>query len=54
MFMGNSEEDCLLMVEKYDSMQIGDKAEINHVITQNDIKKFMELIGDDNKLHVDE
>ena len=37
---------------KYDSIQIGDIAEIIHLITQSDINEFVKLTGDDNKLHV--
>lgn len=40
-------------MKKYDSMQIGDTAELKHTITQNDIDKFVDLTGDDNKLHID-
>ena len=39
---------------KFKSIKIGDKAKIIHIITQGDIKKFVELTGDNNKLHVDE
>jgi 3-oxoacyl-[acyl-carrier protein] reductase len=42
------------MMIKYDSIIVGDKSELIHVITQSDIDKFVELTGDDNKLHVDE
>ena len=38
----------------YNDIKIGDKAQIKHTITQEDIKKFVDLTGDDNKLHVDE
>jgi 3-oxoacyl-[acyl-carrier protein] reductase len=37
---------------KYADIKIGDKAEVVHTITDNDISKFVELTGDDNKLHV--
>lgn len=37
----------------YNKIQVGDKAEIKHKVTQSDIDKFVELTGDDNKLHVD-
>jgi len=40
-------------MKKYDSIQIGDTAELKHTITQSDIDKFVDLTGDDNKLHVD-
>lgn len=42
------------MKSKYDSINIGDKAEIKHKITINDVDKFVDLTGDDNKLHHDE
>jgi 3-oxoacyl-[acyl-carrier protein] reductase len=41
-------------MKKYDSILVGDKAELIHVITQSNINQFVELTGDDNKLHVDE
>ena len=41
-------------MNKYSLIQIGDTAEIKHTITQEDINKFVDLTGDDNKLHVDE
>lgn len=39
---------------KYDEIKVGDKEQITHIITINDIEKFVELTGDNNKLHVDE
>ena len=41
-------------MKKFDSIFVGDKAELIHVITQSNINQFVELTGDDNKLHVDE
>ena len=41
-------------MKNYEEINIGDAAEIKHTITQSDIEKFVELTGDDNKLHVDE
>ena len=41
-------------MKKYDSILVGDKAELIHIITQSDINQFVKLTGDDNKLHVDE
>ncbi len=39
-------------MSKYEEIKIGDKAEIKHHITENDINKFVSLTGDDNKLHI--
>jgi len=39
---------------KYLDINIGDKETLSHKITQEDINKFVELTGDDNKLHIDE
>ena len=38
---------------KYADVNIGNKASIIHTITVGDIERFVELTGDDNKLHVD-
>ena len=38
---------------RYEKINLGDTAEIIHVVTQEDIKKFVDLSGDDNRLHVD-
>jgi len=38
---------------RYEKINIGDRAEIKHTITKQDIEKFVELSGDDNRLHVD-
>ena len=40
-------------MKKFDKINVGDKAEIKHKITQDDINKFVDLTGDDNKLHLD-
>ena len=37
----------------YYEIQIGQTAEIIHTITNDDIMKFVELTGDDNRLHTD-
>ena len=37
---------------KYNEIKIGDKATVVHKITEADIDKFVNLTGDDNKLHV--
>ena len=38
---------------KMEEIQIGEKAEIIHVITREDIERFVRLTGDDNRMHVD-
>ncbi|HOK41285.1 MAG TPA: SDR family oxidoreductase [bacterium] len=42
------------MIKKIENFKIGDKAEFSHIITDEDIKKFIELTGDDNKIHTDD
>lgn len=39
---------------KYEDIKIGDKEKLTHTITSEDISRFVELTGDDNKLHLDE
>lgn len=39
---------------KFDDINIGDRKEIKHLITRDDVEKFVQLTGDDNKLHIDE
>ena len=41
-------------MSKYAAIKIGDRAKLSHTITQQDIEHFVELTGDDNKLHVDQ
>jgi 3-oxoacyl-[acyl-carrier protein] reductase len=41
-------------MRKFDEINIGDKEKLSHVITKEDITKFVDLTGDDNKLHIDE
>ena len=41
-------------MKRYQEINVGDKETLSHVITKVDIGKFVELTGDDNKLHVDE
>jgi len=38
---------------KFENIKIGDKATVKHTITEEDIEKFVDLTGDNNKLHVD-
>ncbi len=40
-------------MSRFNDIKVGDKAELKHVITQDDIEKFVALTGDDNKLHID-
>lgn len=37
---------------KYEDIYIGQKEMLRHKVTQGDIEKFVDLSGDDNKLHV--
>lgn len=37
----------------YEDIQIGTKESLNHKITQDDVAKFVDLTGDDNRLHID-
>jgi len=39
---------------RFESIRVGEEAEVRHVITETDVERFVELTGDDNKLHVDE
>ena len=39
---------------RYADIYIGQKETLTHIITLDDINKFVQLTGDDNKLHVDE
>jgi 3-oxoacyl-[acyl-carrier protein] reductase len=41
-------------MKRYLEINIGDREQLTHTITQKDIEKFVDLTGDDNKLHVDE
>jgi 3-oxoacyl-[acyl-carrier protein] reductase len=39
---------------RFDKFNVGDSVEIAHVVTKKDIDRFVELSGDDNRLHIDE
>lgn len=41
-------------MKKFEEIFVGDKEVISHKITKEDIKKFIDLTGDDNRLHNDE
>ncbi len=36
----------------FDKIKIGDKASVKHTITEKDLDRFVDLTGDDNKLHM--
>ena len=38
---------------RIDSITVGQVAELNHVVTLEDLNRFVELTGDDNRLHTD-
>ena len=38
---------------KYEEINIGDVAELSHQLTDEDVKRFVELTGDDNRIHTD-
>jgi 3-oxoacyl-[acyl-carrier protein] reductase len=40
-------------LDKFNQIYIGQVAEIQHIITQEDVNKFVDLTGDDNRLHTD-
>ena len=39
-------------MSRYDEFKVGDRAEIIHTVTERDVERFIELTGDDNKIHV--
>ncbi len=41
-------------MNKFDSIKVGQSTVLIHTITRDDIRKFTELTGDDNRLHIDE
>ncbi|WP_308874304.1 MaoC family dehydratase [Thiothrix subterranea] len=38
---------------RFDEILVGQVAELEHVVTDKDLERFVELSGDDNRLHVD-
>lgn len=39
-------------MNRFDTINIGDKAELHHTIDQKDVETFVDLTGDDNKIHI--
>ena len=40
-------------MSRFDDIKIGDRAELVHVITAENVEKFVDLTGDNNRIHVD-
>lgn len=40
-------------VANFDTLKVGDSQQLTRTITEDDIRKFVEMTGDDNPLHVD-
>ena len=40
-------------MSKFEDIKVGDVAELTHLVTSADIDRFVELTGDDNRLHTD-
>lgn len=40
-------------MSRFDEIKIGEVAEITHTVTESDLRRFVELTGDNNRLHVD-
>lgn len=40
-------------MSRFDEIKVGDAAELEHTVTKQDIERFVELTGDDNRLHID-
>ena len=38
---------------RFDEILVGQVAELEHIVTEKDLERFVELSGDDNRLHVD-
>ncbi len=43
-----------MKVKKYEEIELGQSAELNRTITEEDIRIFAELSGDHNPIHIDE
>lgn len=42
------------MIRKFEDYYLGEEALLTHIVSEEDLKKFVDLTGDDNPLHVDE
>jgi 3-oxoacyl-[acyl-carrier protein] reductase len=40
-------------MSRFDDIKVGDGAKLVHIITGEDVQKFVDLTGDDNRIHVD-
>lgn len=40
-------------MSRFDEIKVGEVAELEHTVTSKDIERFVELTGDDNRLHID-
>jgi 3-oxoacyl-[acyl-carrier protein] reductase len=43
---------ALLIMRNFESFRIGEKASLTHKVKHEDVEKFVDLSGDDNKIHV--
>jgi 3-oxoacyl-[acyl-carrier protein] reductase len=41
------------MPKRFEDIQLGEEAQIVHTLTAHDVERFVELTGDDNRLHTD-
>jgi len=52
--MAYQKDDRIVNMIDFDVIQVGDKAELTHLLTKEDVQVFASLTGDFNPLHVDE
>jgi 3-oxoacyl-[acyl-carrier protein] reductase len=41
------------MIDRFETITVGESAELIHRVTAEDVRRFVELTGDDNPLHID-